>query len=192
MVGNNFKNKKIIVITGPSGAGKTTVAEYLDQKYQIPKTITHTTRAPRVHEQDGVDYFFETDQSFQKLHLLESVDYAGSKYGSSIEALEKIFEEHDIASIVIDTVGAITYQQELPEQVEVAFVTVSTPHILSQRLVERGDDPKEIEERTVSEVFTRDMQLPKELQGIAHQIKNDDWEEAKQQIDQLIASISNK
>ena len=189
MLSSNFENKKIIVITGPSGSGKTSVAEYLNQKFQIPKIITHTTRAPRAHEQDGIDYYFENNDSFDKLHFLESVDYAGSRYGSSIEALERIFENNDIASIVIDTVGAVTYQQALPEQTEIAFITVSTPELLSQRLVERGDDPKEIKERTISDVFTRDMKLPDAIKDVAHVINNDDWQKAQEQIDNLVESL---
>lgn len=190
MVDQNFKNKKLIVITGPSGAGKTSIAEYLNQKYQIPKMVTHTTRAPRANEKDGTDYYFETDDSFQKLHLLEFVNYAGSKYGSSLEAVDRIFQEHPIASVVIDTVGAVTYQQKLPDLVAIVFVTVSTPEILSQRLFDRGDNPQEIKERITSDVFLRDTKIPQEIKQVAHIINNDDWDQAQRQLDKLIQSLS--
>ena len=93
--------KHVIVITGATGTGKTTVSTYLKTKYQIPRIITHTTRPKRPGEQDGVDYYFETDASFGHNHFLEAVTYAGYQYGSSYEGLERAFEKSDLVSIVL-------------------------------------------------------------------------------------------
>lgn len=62
--------KKIILIAGPSGAGKTTISEYLTDRYQIPRVITHTTRPKRSGE-SGSAYYFEDDDSFAQLHFFE-------------------------------------------------------------------------------------------------------------------------
>ena len=61
--------KKIILIAGPSGAGKTTISEYLTDRYQIPRVITHTTRPKRPGE-SGSAYYFEDDDSFARLDSL--------------------------------------------------------------------------------------------------------------------------
>lgn len=79
--------KKIILIAGPSGAGKTTISDYLYEKYDIPRVLTHTTRPMRVGEKQNVSYHFETDDSFKQLHFFEHVKYGSYQYGSSREAL---------------------------------------------------------------------------------------------------------
>ncbi len=58
-----MKNR-VFVITGAAGSGKTTVRDYLHDKYKMARVITHTTRPPRANERDGVDYYFEDDKSF--------------------------------------------------------------------------------------------------------------------------------
>lgn len=72
--------KKIIIITGASGVGKTTVNQYLQKKYEISSIITHTTRPKRPGEIDGVDYYFETPDSFKQHLYLEQVKYAHYTY----------------------------------------------------------------------------------------------------------------
>ena len=66
--------KHVVVITGAPGTGKTTVRNYLTQKYGMSKILTHTTRPKRQGEVHGVDYYFETDESFDQNHFLEHVE----------------------------------------------------------------------------------------------------------------------
>ena len=68
-------SKQVYVICGAAGSGKTTVAQYLRERFNMHRVVTHTTRPPRPGERDGVDYHFETAASMAKLHLLESVTY---------------------------------------------------------------------------------------------------------------------
>lgn len=108
---------RVIVITGASGAGKTSVARYLWEKYGVPRVITHTDREPREGEIDGVDYYFENLDSWHQNHFIEQVNYSGHKYGSSYEGLERAWAKSKqsnhpgIISLVVDTVGAITYKK---------------------------------------------------------------------------------
>ena len=98
--------KKIILIAGPSGAGKTTISEYLTDRYQIPRVITHTTRPKRPGE-SGSAYYFEDDDSFAQLHFFEHVKYGDYQYGSSKEGLERAWAKNDLVSLIVDIKGVL-------------------------------------------------------------------------------------
>lgn len=181
---------KLIVITGAAGTGKTSVSDYLAEKYHIKRVMTHTTRAPRVGEVNGVDYYFETPESFKTKHYIEHVQYSGFEYGSSRESLEKNWKKTPILSIVLDTKGAEKYNAELPEDdLVVLFLSVNNPESLKQRMIDRGDNPKMVENRLKSEEYLRDLQLPEDLKNRAHVIINDDLDDAKKQIDEIVKPI---
>lgn len=181
-----MKDKKVFVITGATGSGKTTVARYLKKKYDMFKVVTHTTRAPRSGEQDGVDYYFEDRASMDQLHLLEKVEYDHHLYGSSLEGLKRGWHDHHFDVIVLDTKGAITYKQKLGDQAVVIFLTVSHFKKLAERLKSRGDLKKAIQSRLNSDEYERDLILPKELKGKAHVIVNDNWVDTTKKLDQIL------
>ena len=179
-------NRKVFVLTGNTGTGKTTVANYLNEFYEMPKVITHTTRPPREGEIDQIDYYFETEQTFENNHYLESVAYANYRYGSSYEGLERAWEKSPLISIVLDTAGAKTYSEKLGDEAVVIFLTVTKTDELLGRLSKRGDNLEETRRRMASEEYKRDVQLPKPLQGIAHVVVNDDWLSTKEKIDNIV------
>ncbi|WP_461239894.1 guanylate kinase [Paucilactobacillus sp. N302-9] len=181
--------KRIFVITGATGSGKTTVSNYLRRTYNMPKVITHTTRLPRTGEKDDRDYHFETPESMRKLHLLEKVQYDHHWYGSSMESLNKAWEQSDNATIVLDTKGAQTYHQELGAQAVIIFLTVTQPENLVNRLIERGDSQAALKQRVASREYRRDLQLPEGLTKTAHLIINDDWEKTQKRLDQLVTEV---
>ena len=183
---------KLIVITGATGTGKTTVSAYLRDNYRIHRVMTHTTRPPRTGEQNGVDYYFETPASFATKHFIEKVTYAGYEYGSSHESLEKNWAKHPFLSIVLDTKGAITYVRELPKEVVVLFLTIDDPTVLKDRLLGRGDEPNMVAARLKSPEYKRDLTLPDERKPFATVIKNDRWDEARQQIDRFMKDLALK
>ena len=179
-------NRKVFVLTGNTGTGKTTVANYLNEFYEMPKVITHTTRPPREGEIDQIDYYFETEQSFEDNHYLESVAYANYRYGSSYEGLERAWEKSPLISIVLDTAGAKTYSEKLGDEAVVIFLTVTKTDELLGRLSKRGDNLEETRRRMASEEYKRNVQLPEPLQGIAHVVVNDDWLSTKEKIDNIV------
>ncbi len=181
--------KHVIVITGATGTGKTTVSTYLKTKYQIPRIITHTTRPMRPGEKDGVDYYFETDASFAKNHYLESVTYAGYQYGSSYEGLQRAFEKSDLVSIVLDTKGAETYVHDLKEQAFILFLTVGKSVVLHERLKDRGDQLEMIQSRIKSKEYSRDLTLPEDLKGIATVLQNDDWTKTQERLATIVTKL---
>ncbi|MCM0583247.1 AAA family ATPase [Weissella diestrammenae] len=185
-------SEKIFVITGNTGTGKTTVANYLADFYQMPKVVTHTTRLPRTGEQNGIDYYFESDTSFETMHYLERVEYDHKKYGSSHEGLSRAWEKNSYITIVLDTAGAITYAQTLGARAVIIFMTVSDINILKLRLVTRGDYEGNVAKRLESDEYQRDRELPAALAGVAHVVVNDDWAETKHTIDQIVQTAVNQ
>lgn len=178
--------RKIFVITGPTGAGKTTIAEYLQHEFNLKKVLTHTTRTPRQGEVNGVDYYFENALTFGQKHFLEQVEYAGNHYGSSQEALALAWATGHDAVIVLDTKGAKTYAQQLGAQAIIVYVTVSNSAILAQRLAARGDQVAQIKQRLASSHFQRDLAVPELAGQPVHVILNDVLDVAKAQINTLM------
>lgn len=179
--------RRVFVVTGNTGTGKTTVTKYLNEFYEMPKVITHTTRPPREGEEDGVDYYFESNDSFDKNHYLESVSYSGYRYGSSIEGLERAWEKNQLITIVLDPLGAVTYLQDLPEgEVVLIYLDVTERSDLLQRLEKRGDDVSVIAQRLNSDEYQRDLMMLPALKEKAHVVMNDDWELAKQAVDKIV------
>lgn len=175
--------KHVVVITGAPGTGKTTVRNYLTQKYGMSKILTHTTRPKRQGEVHGVDYYFETDESFDQNHFLEHVEYDDKKYGSSIEGLQRAWKENDWAAIVLDTKGAISYLQQKPAETLILYLETSDQKNQAQRLASRGDSSELIKKRLASQEAKRDLKLPQELHQKAHLLLNDDWEQTKHYLD---------
>ncbi|QIL50310.1 guanylate kinase [Weissella coleopterorum] len=185
----NAANQKVLVITGNTGTGKTTVARYLNEKYHLPQVVTHTTRPPRAGEIDGRDYYFETEASFPSNHYLEEVVYSHYHYGSSYEGLNRAWEKGPLITIVLDTAGALTYAQQLGEKVEVLYLSVDDQADLTQRLIKRGDQLARIQKRINSAEFVRDLAVPPALQQYAHMVVNNDWIQTKKAIDGIIKNM---
>lgn len=182
--------KKIILIAGPSGAGKTTISNYLHKKYDIPRVITHTTRPMRDGEKDGKDYYFEIDDTFNKLHFFEHVKYGNFKYGSSREALNSAWKKHDLVSLIVDIKGIKSYITQLkPTEFYFLYVTTSTIDELKERLIRRGDSIESVKERLSGEELNR---LPEELKPYAHILLNDSWQKTTEQLDALVARLQDE
>lgn len=181
--------QKLILIAGPSGAGKTTISEYLTKKFNIPRVLTHTTRPIRQGESPDSSYHFESDASFDKLHFFEHVKYGSYQYGSSKEALEEAWEKHQLVSLIVDIKGAASYLKVIKRQVYFLYVTTSSKKELKKRLLKRGDDPAKIAERlSGSELNT----LPEELAADAHIIVNDNWSETQEKLNAIVISLLDK
>jgi len=183
--------KRVLVITGATGSGKTTVSKYLQSKHHLPKVITHTTRKPREGEADGFDYYFETHESMRKLTLLEQVTYDFNQYGSSMEGLDQAWEKADLVTIVLDSKGATTYKEVLGDQAVVIFLTVSEPDALKERLANRGDEKIALIQRIESAEYHRDLKIPKQLDGQSKVIVNDNWNETKQELDRIVTELKD-
>lgn len=178
--------KKIILIAGPSAAGKTIISHYLYQKFNIPRVITHTTRPKRAGEKNKESYYFETNDSFAKLHFFEHVTYGQFQYGSSREALKKAWNNHDIVSLIVDIKGVKSYLTKLKDKVYFLYVTTSSFDELKIRMIQRGDNIENIKKRLSGSELNS---LPTSLKPYAHVLYNDSWLETVRHLDAIVTVL---
>ncbi len=142
----------MVVLSSPSGAGKTTITKKIQQKFSSFKiSVSHTTRKPRLNEIDGIDYYFIDRKLFEK-KIKENFFYEHAKifdnyYGTSKIAVNKMIKYNDII-FDIDWQG----NQQLSKFNELnlikIFITTSTKKTLKERLISRNQDGKlEVEKR---------------------------------------------
>lgn len=142
-------SEKIIIITAPSGAGKTSITRYLLNKYStLAFSISAATRKARGKEQHGVDYYFLSLEDFQqKIKNNEFVEwemvYEGKYYGTLKSELERIWSEGKTPILDIDVKGAIHVQQQFPGTSLSIFVKPPSVEELRNRLTGRGTETPE-------------------------------------------------
>jgi guanylate kinase len=133
-----------IVVSAPSGAGKTTVLlRVLAETPGLRFSVSHTTRAPRSGEQDGVHYHFVDREAFLRLRdaggLLEWAEVHGNLYGTGLAELERARAEGSDLLLDVDVKGAAQVRARIPEAVTV-FVLPPSFEVLERRLRGRGKD----------------------------------------------------
>ena len=144
----NTQNK-IIIITAPSGAGKSTITHYLIDKYPaLSFSISAATRKPRGSEQDGVDYYFLSEEAFkQKINqdaFLEwEMVYEGKYYGTLRSELDRIWAAGKVPMLDIDVKGAIHVQQQFGDNCLSIFIEPPSVDELKKRLESRGTETPE-------------------------------------------------
>ncbi len=126
------------VISAPSGAGKTSLADHLlGNMAGVQRTISCTTRPPRNHEADGADYFFlsgdEFDQLLAQNRFLEWAEVHGHRYGTPRAEIDRIRANGDDVVMVIDVQGAESVRRAVPESVTI-FVLPPSRRALIERL----------------------------------------------------------
>ncbi|MBD0286481.1 MAG: guanylate kinase [Flavisolibacter sp.] len=141
---------KIIIITAPSGAGKTSITHYLLKKYpdKLAFSVSAATRNPRDDERNGVDYYFISGEAFnQKIQQNEFVEwemvYEGKYYGTLKSELQRIWNEGKVPLLDIDVKGAIHVQQQFPQTSLSLFIEPPSIDELKRRLNSRGTESEE-------------------------------------------------
>ena len=158
MDGNN--QSVLLVLTGPSGVGKTTVGKNLLGKNDgLKRVVTCTTRAPREGEVDGKDYQFLSDEEFARRveagEFLEFAEVYGCSYGTMKSDVLEIMAAGDDVLVVIDVQGAMTFTEMARQDSELAsvmttiFLTAQSTAALRVRLNSRNEDSEEVIEKRV-------------------------------------------
>jgi guanylate kinase len=142
---------RLIVITGPSGVGKSSVVEGLIHRLPFHFSVSMTTRAPRPGEEEGVDYLFVDDARFAKAvaagELAEWAEYSGHRYGTPKAGLEIHLARGEDVLLDIELHGARQIKSVYPEALLI-FIEPPDPAVLEERLRGRGDTTEaEIAER---------------------------------------------
>lgn len=132
----------LLVISGPSGVGKSTIVESLTAVRPFEFSVSVTTRPPRVGEADGVDYQFVSEEAFDDLlaegKLMEWATYSGSRYGTPAEPLIRHLSSGSDVLLDIENWGARQVKKSYPNAVTV-FLVPPTMDELERRLRGRGD-----------------------------------------------------
>lgn len=144
----------LLVVSGPSGAGKGTICQLLrEQLPDLGYSISVTTRQPRVGEVDGVNYFFKTVPQVKEMiargELLEYAEVYGNYYGTPRKYVEDLLNAgHDVL-LEIDIQGALQIKERFPEGVFVFIVPPSLDE-LSARIYKRGTDSEDVIKRRMA------------------------------------------
>jgi len=142
-------SNKIIIITAPSGAGKTSITHYLLNTIpELSFSVSATTRQPRDFEKNKMDYYFISQQEFQqKIQHNEFVEwemvYEGKYYGTLKSELQRIWDMKKVPLLDIDIKGAIHVKQQHPENCLTMFVEPPSIDELKKRLLSRGTETEE-------------------------------------------------
>ena len=140
------KPGKLLVLSGPGGVGKSTVAKKLREVGDFWVSVSATTRKPRSNEIDGRDYFFVTDEEFTRMinanEFLEWAEFAGNRYGTPLEKVEHALLLGRNVLLEIEIAGAKQVKAHLPQSVLV-FLEPPTWEELVSRLEGRGTDSPE-------------------------------------------------
>ena len=151
---------KLIIFSAPSGSGKTTIVKELLKIFpQFEFSISATSRSPRGQEQDGIDYFFLSQEEFQaKVKADEFVEweevYNGTCYGTLKSEMERIWSKGNVIIFDVDVMGGINLKRIFGENACSIFIMPPSIEVLRERLIGRGTDSAEtIEKRVAKAAF---------------------------------------
>ena len=183
---NNQNTANLIIISSPSGGGKTSlVRELLSSLDKIKISISYTTRNKRVGEEDGKDYFFVSQQDFISMQqanaFLENAEVFGYQYGTSGQAIAANMQLGIDTNLVIDWQGAKQLRSKIPNTISIFILPPSTLE-LKNRLYKRNLDTQEVMEHRMLQAQD-DMLHYDEYDFL---VVNDNFAQARQELITII------
>jgi guanylate kinase len=136
-----------MVVSSPSGAGKTTLAHLLAQNERLEFSVSYTTRAPRAGERDGVDYKFVTEDEFSRMvdrgEFAEWAKVHGARYGTGVHTVNRALDEGKDYLFDIDWQGGAQLRRQWPQDSVLVFILPPSMAELERRLRRRATDSPE-------------------------------------------------
>tara|TARA_A100001011_G_scaffold181672_1_gene190508 strand:+ start:20904 stop:21476 length:573 start_codon:yes stop_codon:yes gene_type:complete len=177
----------MVILSSPSGAGKTTITKKIQQKYQSFKiSVSHTTRKPRPNEVDGIDYHFVTNEEFNKL-IKEGQFYEYAKifdnyYGTNKKNVDELFKKNDVI-FDIDWQGNKQLSKFKNLKLIKIYLIPPNKDELKKRLISRNQDSTEEVQRRFK-AFDKDIKYWSDYDYI---IINENLENCYKQIEKIIS-----
>ena len=179
----------IIILSAPSGCGKSSIADRLlslDPKLAL--SVSATTRPPRPKEIDGIDYFFKTKEEFAKTDLLEHAEIYGNMYGTPRHYVETQLQNNKDILFDIDSQGAYQIMEKVKSKVIAIYILPPNLQTLRTRLLKRNQNtPEDIEFR-----LSKAMQEQEHAKNYDYTVINDDFDRAVAEIQSIINFERNK
>ncbi len=183
------KNKKpglAIVISSPSGTGKTTICRRLVRKHRDYRfSISATTRSPRGKERHGYDYYFYSKKDFLKAkrtgRLFETTNYLGNLYGTPKKPLLKAISQGRVILLDIDIPGGLAVKKQLPEAVTIFLVPPNMKELRRRLTMRRTETAAALKARLKSAAGEL-----KRWNRYDYVVVNDDLKTAVRQVEAII------
>ena len=187
------KQTPIIVISGPSGCGKSSLLKIIFSKIKnYYFSISTTTRAPRIGESDGIEYFFVSTEEFEKdIEAGEFLEWAkvhNNYYGTSLKPVKKALSEGKIVIFDIDVQGHKIIKEKLSDITTSVFVTTPSLTELSRRLHGRQTDSEEVIQKRLENAKNE----IKQIEQYDFIVLNDDLQKAADEILSIIKASQLK
>lgn len=177
----------LLVLSAPSGAGKTTLARMIEKQFpEAEFSVSYTTRAPRGQEQHGKDYHFIDPLTFQQMidrnEFVEWAEVHGNFYGSSKQVIDHSLRPGGIGVFDIDVQGGSAIKRKYPDAVCI-FILPPTMDELERRLRARGTDSEDVIRRRM---LAARSECEKGAQGYDYLVINDRLDDAFDQLRSIV------
>jgi guanylate kinase len=184
---------KLIVISAPSGCGKTTIARAILSRHpELLFSVSATTREKRNGEVEGKDYYFLTKQQFEeKIRNNELIEWEiiyDNYYGTPKSEIERSFRTGRSMMFDIDVNGALTVKSKYPKDSVLIFIAPPSFEVLSERLRKRKTEREEILQKRLQRV-SMELEKAKEFD---YQVVNDDLMKAIEDVDTIIVKATQE
>lgn len=184
-----MKKGKIIVLSAPSGTGKSSIIQRLMEcpELKLGFSVSATSRKPRGNERDGVEYYFISPEEFRRrVDAGEFVEweevYAGTCYGTLKSEVERVTDDGLNLIMDIDVKGGINVKKAFGDRAVTIFILPPSKEELERRLRSRGTDADEVIEKRLAKADFELSHAP----AFDHRVVNDDLDKAVEEVRNII------